>query len=149
MAGDGKVGFAVLFGQNFDGREMRCKARAAKLVGLLVVVAFGYEDEAVPGSKICERRVHGWQKLDLMLGNGLGKAEDALVLIWCDRRIGELLETVDERPPEAVEAIAVGRDGGVLAVIEMLAYLFRRVNTMIEVGDEGRDSALEVDIVFP
>jgi hypothetical protein len=48
-----------------------------------------------------------------------------------------------------VEAIAMGLDGGVLDLIEMAADFFGSVNTVIEVRDEARDSAFEVDVIFP
>lgn len=40
-------------------------------------------------------------------------------------------------------------DGGVLAVVEMVTNLDGSVALMIEVGDEGGDGALEVDVVLP
>ena len=63
--------------------------------------------------------------------------------------IGELFETGDQGLAEAFETVAVLRDGGPLAGVEVLTDLFARVHTVIDVGDEGSDGALEVDVVFP
>ena len=49
VAGDGEVGFAVLFGEDFYGREVGRETGAAEFVGLLGVVSLGDEDEAVTG----------------------------------------------------------------------------------------------------
>ena len=89
------------------------------------------------------------EELDLLVGDGLGEAGDALVLGGGDGGVGELLEAGDERLAEAVEAVAVGADGGVLDVVEMATYLFGGVDAVVEVGDEAGDGALEVDVVFP
>jgi len=40
-------------------------------------------------------------------------------------------------------------DGGTLAEVEVLANFFVGVDTMIEIGDEGGDGALKVDVVLP
>ena len=34
-------------------------------------------------------------------------------------------------------------------MVEVAAYLFRRVDAVIKVGDEGGDGTLEVDVVLP
>jgi hypothetical protein len=44
---DGLVGGWVLLGDDFEGCEIRRQAGTADLVGLLGVIAFGHEDEAV------------------------------------------------------------------------------------------------------
>jgi hypothetical protein len=62
---------------------------------------------------------------------------------------GELLEAVGERAAEAGEAVAEGGDGVVLADIKVRADFFGGVDLVIEVGDEGRDGLLEVDVVLP
>ena len=149
MTGDSAVGVAVLFSKNFDRGEVGSKAGALKLVGLLGVVSFSNKDEAMPSGEVGEGGLDGGEKLDLMLGDGLGEAKDALVLFWCDGSVGELFEAVDERATKTVEPVAVGRDGGVFAVVKMLANLFGRVDTMVEVGDKRSDSTLEVDVVLP
>ena len=84
-----------------------------------------------------------------MVGDGLREAEDASVLFGSDGGVGELLEAGDERAAEALEAVAVGGDGGVLAEVEMLADLFGGMDAVIEVGDERGDGLLEVDVVLP
>lgn len=43
----------------------------------------------------------------------------------------------------------MSRNGGVFAVIEVLANLGWGMDTVIEVGDEVSNRPLEVDIVFP
>ena len=40
-------------------------------------------------------------------------------------------------------------DGGTLAEVEVFANFFVGVDTMIEIGDEGGDGALKVDVVLP
>jgi hypothetical protein len=89
------------------------------------------------------------EQFDLMVGDGLGEADDALVLVGWDREACELFEAVDEGLAEALEAVASGRDGGVLAAVQMLAYLLGGVDAVVEIGDEGGDGALEVDVVLP
>jgi hypothetical protein len=71
------------------------------------------------------------------------------VLLPRDRFISELLEAGDEGFAEAVQAVALCGDGGVLYAVEMATYLFGGVNAVVKVRDEGGDGALEVDIVFP
>ena len=149
MTGDSAVGITVLFSKNFDCGEVRSKAGALKLVGLLGVISFGDKDEAMPGGEVGECDLDGGEKLDLMFGDGLSEAKDALVLFWCDGSVGELFEAVDERATETVEPVAVGRNRGVFAVVKMLANLLGRVDTMVEIRDERCDSAFEIDVVFP
>ena len=84
-----------------------------------------------------------------MVCDGLGEACDAAMLFFGDRGVGKLLETGDEGAAEAVEAIAVGENGVVLDAVEMPANLFGCVDTVVEVGDEAGDGALEVDVVLP
>ncbi len=149
MTGNGAVGVTMFFSKNFDSGEVGSKAGALKLIDLLGGISFSNKDEAMPGGKVGEGGFDGREKLDLMLGNRLREAENALMLVWCDGGIGELLEAVDKRAPKAVEPVAVCRDGGMFAVIEVFANLLGRVDTMIEVGDKRRDGTLEVDVVLP
>ncbi len=65
------------------------------------------------------------EQLDLLLGDGVGEADDAVVLVRGERGVGELLEAADEGLAEALDAVAVGADGGVLDVVEVLADLLR------------------------
>lgn len=43
----------------------------------------------------------------------------------------------------------MSRDGGVFATVQELSHLLRRVELMVEVGDERGDRSLEVDVVLP
>ena len=89
------------------------------------------------------------EEFDFLVGDGLGEADDALVLFFGDGMAGELLEAGDEGAAEAVEAVAVAADGGVLDAVEVLADLFGGVDAVVEVGDEAGDGALEVNVVLP
>jgi hypothetical protein len=103
----------------------------------------------VAGGEVGEGGGDAGEELDLLVGDGLGEADDALMFGRGDGGVGELLEAGDERLAEAVEAVAVGSDGGVLDLVEMAAYLFGGVDAVVEVGDEAGDGALEVDVVLP
>jgi hypothetical protein len=149
MGAEGAVGLGMLFGEDFDGGEVRGEAGAAELASLLFRVALGDEDEAVAGGEFGEGRGYVGEEFDLLVGDGLGEALDALVLFGGDGVVGELFEAGDEGMTEAVEAVAVGGDGGVLDAVEMLAHLFGGVGAVVEVGDEGGDGSLEVDVVLP
>jgi len=149
VGGDGAVGVGVLFGEDLDGGEVRGEAGAVELVGLLFLIALGDQDETVTGGEVGEGGVDAGEELDLLIGDGLGEAFDAAVLLFGEGNVGELLETGDERPAEAVEAVAVGADGSVLDAVEVPAHLFRSVDAVVEIGDEAGDGALEVDVVFP
>jgi len=139
----------VFLGQNLDRGEVGCEAGAPELAGLLFRVAFGDEDEAMAGGQIGE----GWgdvgEELDLLIGDGLGEAFNAAMLFFGEGDVGELLEAGDERVAEAMQAVAAGEDGRVLDAVEVATDLFGGVDTVIEVGDEAGDRALEVDVVFP
>src|SRR6185312_1855236 len=50
---------------------------------------------------------------------------------------------------KALEAIAVGGDGGAFTEVEVSAHPFVCVDAMVEVGDERRNGALEVNVVLP
>jgi len=149
MRGKAAVGGVVLFREHLDGAEVWGKAGAAQLVGLLGVVSLGDEDEAMAGGEVRQGLVHVGQQFDLLIGDGLREAEDAGVLVGSDGPVGELLEAGDERLAEAVQAVATGRDGGVLDVIESFSNLLGIVDAVVEVGDEGGDGALEVDVILP
>ena len=139
----------VFFGKHLDGGEMRGKAGALKLVGLFFRVAFGDHDEAMACGEIGESWSDVGEEFDLLVGDGLSEALDAAVLLGCEWDIGEVLETGDERAAKAVEAVAVGMNGGVLDTIEVATDFFGRVDAMVEVGDEAGDGPFEVDVVFP
>lgn len=112
-------------------------------------IAFGDHDEAVAGGQVSEGFGYVGEELDLLVGNGLGEAFDAAVLLGGEGDVGELLEAGDEGVAEAVEAVAVGECGGVLDTIQVAADLFGGVDSVIEIGDEAGNGALEVDVVFP
>ena len=139
----------VFFGQDLDGGEVGCEAGALELAGLLFEVSLGDEDEAVAGGQIGEGRGYVGEELNLLIGDGLGEAFDAAMLLFGKRLIGELFEAGDEGAAEAVQAVAVGEDGGVLDTVEVAADLFGGVDAVIEVGDEAGNGALEVDVVLP
>ena len=60
-----------------------------------------------------------------------------------------MLESGDERPAKAVQPVAVGTNGGVFDMVEVVTDLFGSVDAMVEVRDEAGDGSLEVDVVFP
>ena len=69
MGDEGKIGFMVFFGKNFDSREVSGEAGALKLVGLFFGVAFGDHDEAVAGSEVGEGVGHIREEFDLLIGD--------------------------------------------------------------------------------
>ena len=89
------------------------------------------------------------QEFDLVVGDGLREADDAGVLLRGDWLVGELLEAGDEGLAKTLQAVSVGLDSGPLDSVEMLADLFGRMDAVVEVRDEGRDGALEIDVVLP
>ena len=101
-----------LFRQDFDGGEVRREAGAVEFVALLGVVAFGDQDAAVAAGEVGEGLGDAGEELDLLVGDGLREADDAGVLLRGDGVVGELLEAGDQRLAKALEAVAVGRDGG-------------------------------------
>ncbi len=90
------VGLVVLLGEDLDGGKVRGEAGALELVGLLGGVPLGDEDEPVAGGELGQGWLDGWKELDLVIGDGLGEAEDAVVLFGGDGLIGELFEAGDE-----------------------------------------------------
>ena len=147
--GEGAVGVLVLFGEDLDVEEEVGEAGAAELVVLLGGVALGDEDEAMAGGEVGEREGDGREELDLLVGDGLGEADDAGVALGRDGDVRELLEAGDEGVAEAGQAVAALGDGGALDGVEVFADLFGGVDGVIEVGDKGGDGALKVDVVFP
>src|SRR5580704_16551437 len=108
----------MLLRQDLDGSEVGVKTGAAEFVGLLIGVALGDENEAVTGGEVGEGFGDVGEEFDLLLGDGLCEADDAIVLFGCDGCVAELLETVNEGTAETAEPVAVSLDGGVLAVVE-------------------------------
>jgi hypothetical protein len=149
VSGEGSVGLVMLFGENLYGCEVRGEAGAVEFVCLLFLVALGDHDETVTGGEIGKGGVDAGKEFDLLVGDGLGEVFDAAMLFFGEGGVGELLETGDEGAAEAVKAVAVGANGGVLDVVQVSAHLFGGVDTVVEIGDEAGDGALEVDVVFP
>ena len=149
MLSQDEIGLRVFFGQDLNGSEVGGEARTVKLAGLLFEISFSDHNEPVPGREISKCIGHTGEKLDLLIGDGLSKALDALMFFRCERGVGKLLETGDQRMTKAVETVTVIADGRVFDAIEVFSDLFRCVNAMVEIGDETGDSPLEVDIVLP
>jgi hypothetical protein len=103
----------------------------------------------VAGGEVGEGGGYVGEEFDLLFGDGLGEAFDPAMLLVAKWGVGELLEAGDEGAAEAVQAVAVGEDGGVLDAVEVAADLFGGVDAVIEVGDEAGNGALEVDVVLP
>jgi hypothetical protein len=139
----------VLFGEDFNGGEVGGEAGALELAGLLFGVSFGDKDEAVAGGEVGESGGYVGEEFDLLVGDGLGEAFDAAMLLFCEGGVRELLEAGNKGPVEALQTVAVSEDGCVLDTVKMAADLFRGVDAVIEVGDEAGDCALEVDVVLP
>jgi len=88
------------------------------------------------GGEVGECLGYSREEFDLLVGDGLGEADDALVLLWRDGCVGELFKAGDEGAPKAVKAVTVRGDGGVLAAVEVFANLLRGIDAMVEIGDE-------------
>lgn len=81
VAGERKVSLVVFLGKDLNSGKVRCKPRPLQLTGLFGRVSFGDKDEAVPSGQIGERLGYLWEKFDLMFGDTVGEAEDALMLL--------------------------------------------------------------------
>jgi len=101
MGCKGEICLVVFFRQDLDGGKMWSETGAVEFVGLFHGVALGDEDEAVAGGKIGEGFGYARQELDLLIGDRLGKADDALVFLRGDGAVCELLEAGNERAAEA------------------------------------------------
>ncbi len=139
----------MLFREHLDGCEVRGEAGAMQLVGLLDLVSLGDQDETVARPEFAESGFDLREKLNLLVGDGLGEALDTAVFLVGERHVRKLFEAGDERAAKAVQTVAVGEDGGVLDPVEVSADLFRGVDAMVEVGDEAGDRPFEVDVVLP
>jgi len=149
MRGERQVRLLMFFRQNLYRREVRGKSRAMQFVGLLCLVSLGDKDEAMTCGKLAERRRHVGEEFDLVFGDGLSKAFDAVVLFFGHRVVAELFEAGDQRFTKALKPVAVGADGVVFDSIEVASNLFSGVYAVIEIGDKAGNRALEVDVVFP
>lgn len=144
-----EIGLRVFFREHFDRREMLSQTRPAQLPGLLFGIALGHEDKPVAGGEFGESMSDHRQKFNLLVGNSLGEALNTLVFLGSNGSVGKLLEALDERVAEAVEAVAISVDTGMLDAVEMLANLFWSVDAVVQIRDEGGDRALEVNVVLP
>ena len=149
MRGEAAVGCVVLLRKDLDGAEVRGETGTAQLVGLLGGVALGDEDKAMARGEIGQSFGYLGQEFDLLSGDGLGEADDAVMLFGGDGPVCELLEAGDERVAKAVETIAASGDGGLFDAVEALADLLGRIDAVVEIGDERSDGSLEVSVVFP
>ena len=95
------IGGWILLGEDFYASEVLLQAGATELVTLLDGIALGDEDDAMAAGKFGERSFDAGQQLNLLIGDGLGEAGDALMLLGRDGLVGELLETVGQRTAEA------------------------------------------------
>jgi len=84
------------FREDLDGGEERGEAGAVQLVRLLFLIALVTR---MRRWRVARSRGRGdaGEELDLLVGDGLGEAFDALVLVGSDGSIGELFETGDQR----------------------------------------------------
>ena len=146
---DGAIGCRVFFSDDFDGGEVRSETGAGELVGLLGLIAFGHEDEAVARGKVGQRFGDAGEQLDLLFGDGTGEAAHALDVVFRDRPGAETLIGGDKRAREAGEAVAVGEDGFALLGVQGIADFGGRVLVVVEIADEGGDGAFKIDVVFP
>ena len=122
----------IFFGDDFDGGEVRRKAGAGQLVGLFGLVALGHEDEAVAGGQFGQGFGNAGEQLDLLLGDGAGKAENPLHLFFSNWRGAEAVKAFNQRAREAGKAVAVGEDGFALDGVESLADLGGGVLVVVE-----------------
>lgn len=149
MSGERKVGFIVLLGEDFNCGEVRCEAGSLQFARLFGGIALGDEDKAVTRGEIFQSFLDAGKKLDLVLGDAVSEAENTLMLLVGDPAAGQVFEAVDQRSAEAAQTVPVSRNGGVFAVIEVLANLGGGMDPVVQVGDEVSNCPLEVDIVFP
>ncbi len=135
VRGEGAVGVVVLFRVGLRRRRSAGRGRSGwSLFCLLFGVAFGDDDDAVAGGEVGEGVGYAGEEFDLLIGDGLGEADDAVVFLGGEGAVGELLEAGDEGLAEAVEAVAAGADGGVLDAVEMVRGPLRRCGC----GGRGR-----------
>ena len=139
----------MFFCEDFNAGEEWGKAGTLQLALLLVFVALGDEDEAVALIEVLKGFVDAGKELDFLVGDGVDEGDDAVVLVFGDGGVRELLEAGNQGAVKAFETVTVRGDGGMFAEVEMFADFFVGVDAVVEVGDERGDGALEVDVVFP
>lgn len=109
------------------------KTGPVELVLLFDRVALCDHNDPVTAGQFGQGCVDAGKKLDLVIGDSLGEALNSALFFGSYGRVGELFEAGDEGAPEAGETVTVAVNGRVLDSIQMLSYLFRSVNSMIEV----------------
>src|SRR5579863_5822833 len=119
---DGSIGGRILFRNDLDAEKIRRKARAANLVCLLSMIAFGHEEQAMTSCQIVECFFDHRQEFNLLFGDGVCESHDAAVLLLIQRDGAETFETCNERAPEAGESVAVREDGFAFDSVELLAH---------------------------
>ena len=83
------------------------------------MVALGHENETVAGGQLGQGLGHAGEQLDLLLGDGVGKAcRMRRRFFFGDWRGAEPLKAGDQRAGEAGQAVAVGEDGFALDGVE-------------------------------
>src|SRR5436305_1416127 len=108
---DGFVGSWIFFGNDFDRGEIRCESRAADLIGLLGMIAFGHQDDPVAGGEIAEGLFDVGKELDFLLGYGAGEANHALTFFFTHWLRAETFKTGNKRASEAGQAVAMRENG--------------------------------------
>ena len=149
LGGERTVGVVMLFRQHLDFAEEGRETGSLQLVMLLLPISLGDEQNAVPGRKIGERVGHAGQQFDLLLGNGVREAVDACAFFFREWRIAELFKAKSKRLTEALQPVAMCRNGGAFDRIQVAAHLGGAVHAVVKIRDEGGNRPLEVDVVLP
>ena len=139
----------IFFSEDFDGREKLLEAGARKLVTLLFVITLRHKNQTMTLCQLAQGFFYFGQQFDLCDCYRFGERNDAVVFFGSDWLVAELLETIDERAPKAGKTVAILRNCGVLASVQVLADFFSGMDAVIQIGNEGGDGALEVNVVFP
>ena len=144
------VGVGIFLGGNFDGGEVGRSPERPSLSACSAWLPLVMRMRRWREARIGQGLGDAGEQLDLLVGDGLRRSS---TMRSCfsggDGRQMKALEAGDQRAAEAGEAVAVGEDGFALDFVELLADLLGGVFVVVEVGDEGGDGALEVDVVFP
>ena len=114
---------SVSFSARTSTAEEGPEAGAGQLVTLLQVVALGDEKEALSCGKLGKGVGDTVEKLDLMIGDSLGEADDGAVAGGFGGTARELLEAGDERVAKALQAVAALGAGCSFHAIELFASL--------------------------
>src|ERR1700690_1240565 len=79
----------------------------------------------------------------------MGESADSFVQRGGERLDGQALESLYQRVSEAVQPVSVADNALAFDPIQNLTHLLGRVLVMVQERNESRDSALEVNVVFP